>query len=54
MLLEEDVAIEYIQDMLGHSSIAITQIYTHVNISKQKKILTTKHPRRKLQLAANG
>nr|WP_262923209.1 tyrosine-type recombinase/integrase [Parabacteroides leei] len=54
LLLEEDVAIEYIQDMLGHSSIAITQIYTHVNISKQKKILTTKHPRRKLQLAANG
>jgi len=49
LLLEEDVDIKYIQNMLGHSSIAITQIYTHVNISKQKKILRTKHPRRKLQ-----
>ncbi|MDH6306386.1 integrase/recombinase XerD [Parabacteroides sp. PF5-5] len=54
LLLEEDVDIKYIQNMLGHSSIAITQIYTHVNMNKQKKILTTKHPRRKLQLAGNG
>ncbi|MDR1883226.1 MAG: tyrosine-type recombinase/integrase [Prevotella sp.] len=54
LLLEEDVDIKYIQNMLGHSSIAITQIYTHVNVSKQKKILTTKHPRRKLQLVGNG
>ncbi len=54
LLLEEDVDIKYIQNMLGHSSIAITQIYTHVNMSKQKKILTTKHPRRKLQLIGNG
>jgi len=53
LLLEEDVDIKYIQNMLGHSSIAITQIYTHVNMSKQKKILTTKHPRRKLQLTRN-
>ena len=50
LLLEEDVDIKYIQNMLGHSSIVITQIYTHVNISKQKKILATKHPRRKLHL----
>lgn len=54
LLLEEDVDIKYIQNMLGHSSIAITQIYTHVNVSKQKKILTTKHPRRKLQLTGNN
>ncbi len=54
LLLEEDVDIKYIQNMLGHSSIAITQIYTHVNVNKQKKILTTKHPRRKLQLTGNG
>jgi integrase/recombinase XerD len=54
LLLEEDVDIKYIQNMLGHSSIAITQIYTHVNVSKQKKILTTKHPRRKLQLQGNN
>lgn len=54
LLLEEDVDIRYIQNMLGHSSIAVTQIYTHVNTNKQKKILITKHPRRKLQLTGNN
>lgn len=47
-LLEEDVDIRYIQEMLGHSSISVTQIYTHVNMAKQKDILTTKHPRKNL------
>ena len=45
LLLEADVDIKYIQHFLGHSSIATTQIYTHVTTSKQKEILTTKHPR---------
>lgn len=53
LLLEEDVDIKYIQCLLGHSSIATTQIYTHVNSSKQKKILSTKHPRRKLNFKSN-
>ena len=44
-LLEADVDIRYIQKMLGHSSITVTEIYTHVTLSKQKDILTTKHPR---------
>ncbi len=44
-LLEQDVDIRYIQEMLGHSSINITEIYTHVAISKQRDILATKHPR---------
>ena len=48
LLLEEDVDIRYIQHMLGHSSITTTQIYTHVNLSKQRDILMTKHPRNKL------
>jgi integrase/recombinase XerD len=48
LLLEEDVDIKYIQSLLGHSSIAVTQIYTHVNTEKQKQILSSKHPRRKM------
>ena len=48
LLLEEDVDIRYIQQLLGHSSITTTQIYTHVTNNKQKEILTVKHPRNKL------
>lgn len=44
-LLEADVDIRYIQEMLGHSSINTTEIYTHVAIEKQKSILSAKHPR---------
>lgn len=44
-LLEEDVDIRFIQEMLGHSSINVTEIYTHVTLAKQKNILTNKHPR---------
>ena len=49
-LLEEDVDIRYIQEMLGHSSINVTQIYTHVAMSKQRDILTTKHPRKNFHI----
>lgn len=48
LLLEEDVDIKYIQHLLGHSSIVTTQIYTHVNLHKQRQILSDKHPRRLL------
>lgn len=44
-LMEADVDIRYIQEMLGHSSIHITEIYTHVTMAKQRDILVTKHPR---------
>ena len=50
-LLEADVDIRYIQEMLGHSSITVTEIYTHVTLSKQKDILTTKHPRQKFSFS---
>lgn len=49
-LLEADVDIRYIQEMLGHSSINITEIYTHVAMAKQRDILTTKHPRKNFHI----
>ena len=49
LLLEEDVDIRYIQQLLGHSSIVTTQIYTHVTSKKQRDILTIKHPRNKIR-----
>ena len=50
LLLEEDVDIRYIQQLLGHSSITTTQIYTHVTSKKQRDILTAKHPRNKIYI----
>lgn len=50
LLLEEDVDIRYIQHFLGHASITTTQIYTQVSMKKQKKILSKKHPRNKIQI----
>ena len=50
-LLEADVDIRYIQEMLGHSSINITEIYTHVAVSKQRDILTAKHPRKDFHIS---
>jgi integrase/recombinase XerD len=48
MLLEENVDIKYIQKFLGHSSIVTTQIYTHVSATKQREILSEKHPRNRV------
>jgi integrase/recombinase XerD len=51
LLLEEGVDIRHIQHLLGHSSIATTQIYTHVNARNQREVLTSKHPRRRMRIS---
>lgn len=48
LLLEEDVDIRYIQNLLGHSSVTTTQIYTHISTNKQRKILADKHPQNRI------
>lgn len=44
MLLDNNVDIRHIQQILGHSSISITEIYTHVSYHKQQEILTYHNP----------
>lgn len=50
LLLENGVDIRNIQTLLGHSSLAVTEIYTHVSLSAQREALGKKHPRRGLKL----
>ena len=47
-LLEVDVDSRHIQQILRHSSITTTQIYTHLTSNKKSEIMKLKNPRSKI------
>jgi len=46
-LLNEGTDLNSIKELLGHSSLAATQVYTHNSIEKLKKVYYNAHPRAK-------
>ena len=44
-LLERGADLNAIKELLGHSSLAATQLYTHVSLEKIKKVYKQAHPR---------
>ena len=46
LMLDNGADIRFIQQMLGHSQLSTTEIYTHVAIHKLKEIHTATHPAR--------
>ncbi|NLO70702.1 MAG: tyrosine-type recombinase/integrase [Porphyromonadaceae bacterium] len=44
-LLDNGADINAVKDLLGHSSLAATQVYTHVSFSELNKIYKQAHPR---------
>ena len=44
-LLNNGADLNSVKELLGHSSLASTQVYTHNNISELKKVYSRSHPR---------
>jgi integrase/recombinase XerD len=44
LMLENGADVRFIQEMLGHTSLSTTQVYTHVAIVALKQVHTTTHP----------
>lgn len=46
-LLNEGANLNAVKELLGHTSLAATQVYTHSSIAELKKVYKTAHPRNK-------
>lgn len=46
-LLNEGANLQSIKELLGHSSLAATQVYTHTSLEKLKDVYRQSHPRNK-------
>ena len=46
-LLEDGADLNSIKEMLGHASLAATQVYTHNSVDRLKKVYNNAHPRAK-------
>ncbi len=54
LMLEQGVDIRYIQNLLGHSSIKTTEIYTSVAVPKERQIVAAQHPRNLFSIKNTG